>query len=160
MLRLILHFDLDAFYAAVEQRDRPDWRGLPVVVGAAPGKRGVVATYSYEARRFGVHSAMPISEAERRLPPQTVYVRPDMDRYAGVGADHAGAGRPVSGHRAGVDRRGLSGCVRAGVLDGVADSHGPAREDGVDPTVVPPTATSLSVNRRLSEYTGCGIFGA
>ena len=84
MPRLILHVDLDAFYAAVEQRDRPDWRGLPVVVGAAPGRRGVVATCSYKARRFGVHSAMPISEAVRRLPPQTVYVRPDMERYARV----------------------------------------------------------------------------
>jgi DNA polymerase-4 len=86
VVRQILHLDLDAFYAAVEQRDRPDWRGLPVVVGAAPGKRGVVATCSYKARRFGVHSAMPISEAVRRLPPQTVYVRPDMDRYAQVSA--------------------------------------------------------------------------
>ena len=84
MPRLILHVDLDAFYAAVEQRDRPDWRGLPVVVGAAPDRRGVVATCSYEARRYGVHSAMPISEAVRRLPPQTVYVRPDMERYARV----------------------------------------------------------------------------
>jgi len=84
MPRLILHVDLDAFYAAVEQRDRPDWRGLPVVVGAAPGRRGVVATCSYEARRYGVHSAMPISQAARRLPPQTVYLRPDMERYARV----------------------------------------------------------------------------
>jgi DNA polymerase-4 len=84
MTRLIMHVDLDAFYAAIEQRDHPQWRGLPVVVGAAPGKRGVVATCSYEARRFGVHSAMPISEAARRLPPETVYVRPRMDDYARV----------------------------------------------------------------------------
>jgi DNA polymerase-4 len=84
MSRLIMHVDLDAFYAAVEQRDHPLWRGLPVVVGAEPGRRGVVATCSYEARRYGVHSAMPISEAVRRLPPETVYVRPRMADYAHV----------------------------------------------------------------------------
>jgi DNA polymerase-4 len=84
MTSLVMHVDLDAFYAAIEQRDHPDWRGLPVVVGAEPGKRGVVATCSYEARRYGVHSAMPISEASRRLPLETVYVRPRMDDYARV----------------------------------------------------------------------------
>jgi DNA polymerase-4 len=84
MSRLIMHVDLDAFFAAVEQRDHPQWRGVPLVVGAEPGRRGVVATCSYEARRYGVHSAMPISEATRRLPPETVYVRPSMDRYARV----------------------------------------------------------------------------
>jgi DNA polymerase-4 len=84
MSRLVMHVDLDAFYAAVEQRDRPEWRGRPLVVGAEPGRRGMVATCSYEARRFGVHSAMPIAEAVRRLPAETVYVRPDMARYAEV----------------------------------------------------------------------------
>jgi nucleotidyltransferase/DNA polymerase involved in DNA repair len=84
MSRLVMHVDLDAFYAAIEQRDRPEWRGLPVVVGAEPGKRGVVATCSYEARRYGVHSAIPISEAVRCLPPETVYVRPRMDDYARI----------------------------------------------------------------------------
>jgi DNA polymerase-4 len=84
MPRLIMHVDLDAFYAAVEQRDNPQWRGLPLVVGAAPGGRGVVATCSYEARRYGVRSAMPIATAARRLPPETVYVRPRMERYADV----------------------------------------------------------------------------
>ena len=84
MTRLVMHVDLDAFYAAIEQRDHPQWRGLPVVVGAQPGRRGVVATCSYEARRYGVHSAMPISEAARRLPPETVYVRPRMEHYARV----------------------------------------------------------------------------
>jgi DNA polymerase-4 len=82
MSRLVMHVDLDAFFAAVEQRDNPQWRGLPLVVGAEPSRRGVVATCSYEARRFGVHSAMPISEAARRLPPDTIYVRPSMDRHA------------------------------------------------------------------------------
>jgi DNA polymerase-4 len=84
MSSLVMHVDLDAFFAAVEQRDHPEWRGRPLVVGAEPGRRGVVATCSYEARRYGVHSAMPISEAARRLPPDTVYVRPSMDRYARV----------------------------------------------------------------------------
>ena len=82
--RTILHVDMDAFYAAVEQRDRPELRGKPVIVGADPkgGRgRGVVSTASYEARRFGVGSAMPISEAFRRCP-KGVYLQPDMERYA------------------------------------------------------------------------------
>ncbi|HVR70273.1 MAG TPA: DNA polymerase IV [Vicinamibacteria bacterium] len=84
--RAILHVDMDAFYAAVEQRDRPPLRGRPVIVGADPrgGRgRGVVATASYEARLFGVHSAMPISQAWR-LCPQGCYVPPDMAKYARV----------------------------------------------------------------------------
>ena len=82
--RTILHVDMDAFFAAVEQRDRPELRGKPVIVGADPkgGRgRGVVSTASYEARRFGVGSAMPISEAWRRCP-QGVYLHPDMEKYA------------------------------------------------------------------------------
>ena len=82
--RTILHVDMDAFFAAVEQRDRPELRGQPVIVGADPrgGRgRGVVSTASYEARRFGVGSAMPISEAWRRCP-HGVYVHPDMAKYA------------------------------------------------------------------------------
>ena len=83
--RAILHVDMDAFFAAVEQRDRPELRGKPVIVGADPKGghgRGVVSTASYEARRFGVGSAMPISEAWRRCP-QGVYIHPDMGKYAG-----------------------------------------------------------------------------
>src|SRR4029450_8650505 len=75
---------MDAFFAAVEQRDHPEWRGKAVIVGADPkgGKgRGIVATCSYEARKFGVHSAQPISQAWR-LSPQAIYARPDMARYA------------------------------------------------------------------------------
>jgi DNA polymerase-4 len=74
------HVDLDAFYASVEQRDRPELRGKPVIVGAAPGHRGVVSACSYEARQFGVHSAMPISEAYRRCP-HGVYLPVRMKRY-------------------------------------------------------------------------------
>ena len=96
MPRLVMHVDLDAFYAAIEQRDRPEWRGLPVVVGAEPGKRGVVATCSYEARRYGVHSAMPMSEAVRRLPPETIYVRPRMEDYARVSRQVMGALEGIS----------------------------------------------------------------
>ena len=81
--RLIMHVDMDAFFAAIEQRDHPEYRGRPVVVGARPGRRGVVATASYEARRYGVGSAMPISEAYRRCP-HAVYLRPDPDRYGAV----------------------------------------------------------------------------
>ena len=85
-VRTILHVDMDAFYAAIEQRDRPELKGRPVVVGADPrgGRgRGVVATASYEARAFGISSAMPISQAWKRCP-HGVYVHPDMDKYAAV----------------------------------------------------------------------------
>ena len=85
-LRTILHVDMDAFYAAVEQRDRPELVGQPVIVGAHPqgGRgRGVVSTASYEARRFGVGSAMPISQAYR-LCPKGVYLPVDMEKYLSV----------------------------------------------------------------------------
>jgi DNA polymerase IV (DinB-like DNA polymerase) len=81
--RIILHVDMDAFFAAVEMREHPEIRGRPVIVGADPkeGKgRGVVSTASYEARVFGVHSAMPISKAFERCP-GGVFVRPHFDLY-------------------------------------------------------------------------------
>lgn len=78
--RVILHLDMDAFYASVEQRDNPALRGRPVIVGAPPTQRGVVATASYEARKFGVRSAMP-SVTAGRLCPAGLFVRPRMDVY-------------------------------------------------------------------------------
>ncbi|MBR3582250.1 MAG: DNA polymerase IV [Kiritimatiellae bacterium] len=83
--RVFVHVDMDAFFAAIEQRDHPEWRGKPVVVGAPPDQRGVVSTASYEAREYGIHSAMPSSEAGRRCP-HAIFVPPDMVRYEQVSA--------------------------------------------------------------------------
>jgi DNA polymerase-4 len=80
MFRVIFHLDMDAFYASVEQRDHPALRGRPVIVGAPPTQRGVVCAASYEARKFGVRSAMPSATAGR-LCPRGVFVRPRMDHY-------------------------------------------------------------------------------
>lgn len=84
MTRTILHVDLDAFYAAVEQRDRPELRGKPVLVGGSV-RRGVVASCSYESRAFGIRSAMPMAEAMRRCP-KAIVVPHRMDRYAEASA--------------------------------------------------------------------------
>lgn len=81
--RKIIHVDMDAFYAAIEQRDDPGLRGRPVVVGGDPDGRGVVATCSYEARRFGIHSAMPAARAIR-LCPEAVFLRPRFTVYRAV----------------------------------------------------------------------------
>ena len=82
-LRKIIHVDMDAFYASVEQRDAPDLRGKPVIVGGNPHGRGVVAACSYEARAYGIHSAMPAAEAYRRCP-QALFIRPRFSIYREV----------------------------------------------------------------------------
>ncbi len=81
--RAILHLDLDAFYASIEQRDHSEYRGKPVIVGGSPDRRGVVATASYEARKFGVHSAMP-SRTAYRLCPQAIFLPARFEVYRAV----------------------------------------------------------------------------
>lgn len=79
-IRKIIHIDMDAFFAAVEQRDHPQYRGKPLIVGGDPNSRGVVSTCSYEARKFGIHSAMSSAKAYR-LCPQAIFVRPRFEAY-------------------------------------------------------------------------------
>jgi DNA polymerase-4 len=84
--RKIIHVDMDAFYASVEQRDFPEYRGIPIIVGGSPDSRGVVATCSYEARKFGIRSAMPSGYA-RKLCPDALFVRPRFDVYREVSSE-------------------------------------------------------------------------
>lgn len=118
MERIILHIDMDAFFAAIEQRDHPEYRGKPVVVGADPreGKgRGVVSTCSYEAREYGIHSAMPISQAYKRCP-HAIYLHGRMERYQEASRsvmkildDFSAIVEPLSIDEAFLD---ISGCIR------------------------------------------------
>ena len=80
MNQIIIHVDMDAFYAAVETRDDPTLLGKPLIIGSLPNERGVVATCSYEARKYGVRSGMNIKEAYR-LCPNGIYRHPDFDKY-------------------------------------------------------------------------------
>ena len=80
---MILHVDMDAFYAAIEQRDNPNLVGKPVVVGGSPTGRGVIAAASYEARKFGLHSAMPSAQAIR-LCPRAIFIKPQIEKYSAV----------------------------------------------------------------------------
>ncbi len=85
MDQIIIHVDMDAFYASVEMRDDPSLRGKPLIIGSLPHERGVVATCSYEARKYGVRSAMNVKEAYR-LCPKGIYMHPDFDKYRAVSA--------------------------------------------------------------------------
>ncbi|MBQ4424256.1 MAG: DNA polymerase IV [Lachnospiraceae bacterium] len=85
MDQIIIHVDMDAFYASVEMRDDPSLRGKPLIIGSLPGERGVVATCSYEARKYGVRSGMNIKDAYR-LCPGGIYRHPDFDKYKAVSA--------------------------------------------------------------------------
>lgn len=87
--RAILHVDLDAFFAAVEQLDHPEWRGRPVIVGGDPDRRGVVSTCSYEARAFGVRSAMPSAQA-RALCPDAIWTHGSFGRYREISREVMG----------------------------------------------------------------------
>ena len=85
MSQIIIHVDMDAFYASVETRDDPSLRGKPLIIGSMPNERGVVATCSYEARRFGIRSGMNIKDAYR-LCPNGIYMHPNFDKYKAVSA--------------------------------------------------------------------------
>lgn len=82
-IRKIIHIDMDAFFASVEQRDNPSLRGKPVIVGGLPHSRGVVATCSYEARKYGIHSAMPSAVAYKRCP-HAIFIRTNIEKYRQV----------------------------------------------------------------------------
>src|SRR3989337_43622 len=95
MIRRIVHIDMDAFYASVEQRDKPELRGRPVAVGGAPDRRGVVAAASYEARTYGVRSGLSVGQAVR-LCPSLVIVHPDFTKYRSVSQQVFGILRGVT----------------------------------------------------------------
>lgn len=82
-IRKIIHIDMDAFFAAVEVRENPQLRGKPVIVGSPPNSRGVVSTCSYEARKYGIHSAMPTTKAYR-LCPHAIFVKPHFELYVRI----------------------------------------------------------------------------
>src|SRR5688572_19398084 len=113
MQRTIFHLDMDAFYASVEQRDNPDLRGKPVIVGGPPTQRGVVCAASYEARKFGVRSAMPSVTAGRLCPngifiyPRMSYYREESRRIMEILSDTGAVMEPVSIDEAYLDVSGL-----------------------------------------------------
>lgn len=119
MDQIIIHVDMDAFYASVETRDDPTLRGKPLIIGSLPQERGVVATCSYEARKYGVHSGMNIKEAYR-LCPNGIYLHPNFEKYKSVSAQlhaiwdsYATASETIA-----LDEAYLDVTERAGDLDG------------------------------------------
>ena len=134
--RWVGHADLDAFYASVEQRDCPEYRDRPVVVGALPGHRGVVAAANYRARAFGIHSAMPIAEAYRRCP-GAVYLRPDMARYARVSREIFQILETITP-----------------VVEPVSVDEAYLNLTGLEKLLGPPEAIGREIKRRILEGTG------
>jgi DNA polymerase-4 len=133
-VRVILHVDLDAFFVAVEQARDPSLRGRPVIVGGDPRSRGVVATASYEARRYGIHSGMPLA-AGRRLCPQALFLRGDFRRYEEASRafhallrDYSPLVEPAGLDEAYLD---LTGCepVAGASLDAARDMRARARDE-------------------------------
>ena len=119
MEQIIIHVDMDAFFASVETRDNPALRGKPLIIGSLPGERGVVATCSYEARKYGIHSAMNIKEAYR-LCPNGIYMHPNIDKYKAVSIQlheiwntYASAAETIA-----LDEAYLDVTERAGSLEG------------------------------------------
>ncbi len=119
MNQIIIHVDMDAFFASVETRDNPALRGKPLIIGSLPRERGVVATCSYEARKYGIHSAMNIKEAYR-LSPNGIYMHPNMDKYKAVSGqlheiwnDYASAAETIA-----LDEAYLDVTEQAGSLKG------------------------------------------
>ena len=152
--RVILHADMDAFYASVEQRDRPELRGKPVIIGAQSA-RGVVAAASYEARKFGVHSAMPGFRA-RQLCPHGVFLAGDMDKYVAVSRQVArvfleftDAIEPLSLDEAFLDITGSIG------LFGSAEAIGRQLKARVRAEVDLPISVGIASSKLLAK-TACG----
>jgi DNA polymerase-4 len=154
--RTILHVDLDAFFAAVEQRDRPELRGRPVIVGGGgPGDRGVVSAASYEARRYGVHSAMPLRTAGR-LCPHAVFLPVDGAKYQGVSRDVMALLRrytplvePISIDEAFLDVTGSRGLFGDGAA--IARQIKQAVKDEIDLTISVGVAATKLVAKIASE---------
>lgn len=138
-MSVFFHIDLDAFFASVETLDDPSLAGKPVIVGAAPGRRGVVSTCSYEARKFGVHSAMPISEAVR-LCPKGVFLPVRMERYAEMSARVMAVFSDFTPE-----------VTRVSIDEASLDMTGTARLWG------PPAAAAASLKARVRSDTGLSI---
>lgn len=139
-LPAFLHVDMDAFFASVEQHDNPALKGLPLIIGALPGeRRGVVSTASYEARKYGVHSAMPISEAYR-LCPKGVYMHPRIARYLEVSAVIMNIFRDFS-----------PDVIEMSIDEALIDLTGTERLFGK------PSGTAMKIKQRVKDETGLTI---
>lgn len=148
---MILHVDMDAFYASIEERENPELRGKAVVVGGSPGGRGVVSTANYEARKFGVHSAMAASKA-KRLCPHAIFVRPQMDLYVDVSRHirsifqrYTPEIEPLSLDEAFLD---VSGCVK---LFGSAQKIGREIQDAIASELNLPASVGVAENKFLAK---------